>query len=46
MKLGSPSVHVHAGDLATTEGSKALVDGAVAAMGGIDLLFLNHVMGM
>jgi len=39
--LGSPKVVVHAGDLATIAGSKALVTASAVALGGIDLLVVS-----
>ena len=44
--LGAASVHVVAIDLSTKEGSKQMIDSAAKAMGGIDVLVLNHIIGV
>ena len=44
--LGAASVHVHAADLSSVEGARGLIDASVAAMGGIDVLVLNHIVGI
>ena len=45
-ELGAASVTVFATDLSTQSGSKAMVAAAEQAMGGIDVLILNHIIGM
>ena len=45
-ELGAASVRVHAADLSTKEGARGLIDSAEKALGGIDYLILNHIIGM
>jgi short-subunit dehydrogenase len=45
-QLGAASVHIFATDLSTKDGSKSMVEAAEKAMGGIDVLILNHIIGM
>ncbi|MFH5927263.1 SDR family oxidoreductase [Roseomonas xinghualingensis] len=40
--LGAQAVHAFAADVAKGEDMDALADGAVAALGGVDILVLNH----
>jgi short-subunit dehydrogenase involved in D-alanine esterification of teichoic acids len=39
-------VHIFPVDLSTRQGSKAMIEAATAKMGGIDVLVLNHIIGM
>ena len=41
----SVQAHIVAGDLGSQAHAQVLVDTAVQAMGGIDVLLLNHVVG-
>lgn len=45
-ELGAAEVHVIPADFSTMSGSKALVEEAGKALGGVDVLILNHVIGM
>lgn len=44
--LGAASVHIFPVDLSTRQGSRAMVEAAKSKMGGIDVLVLNHIIGM
>ena len=44
-ELGAAEVVVRPADLSTKEGCKGLVAAAAAALGGIDVLVLNQVLG-
>lgn len=45
-ELGAAKVVVIPADFSTMSGSKALVEEAGKALGGVDVLILNHVIGM
>jgi len=45
-ELGAASVHIFPVDLSTRQGSKAMIEAATSKMGGIDVLVLNHIIGM
>jgi corticosteroid 11-beta-dehydrogenase isozyme 1 len=44
--MGAKSVAIFPTDLSTKEGSKSMVDFATKSMGGVDVLVLNHIIGM